>query len=227
MTGDKRCAIVLARYSSSRFPGKALYPICGKTLLEWCLYFLKISNGFDTILATSTHSTDDPLQQLAESMEVKCFRGDLDDVYKRVVDCIEFYKIDTFARINGDSPFPQTSLIESAFGQLEMSDLDFVTNLYPRTFPYGISVEVFRATTFCAHYPMLDTADQHEHITSYFYTHSNHFKYKNLTSDTPVKGDVRLVVDTKEDLPLIEKLLKNPAITSSPDFKTINRILND
>lgn len=227
MTGDKRCAIVLARYSSSRFPGKALYPIYGKTLLEWCLYFLKKSNGFDTILATSTHPTDDSLQQLAESLGVKCFRGDLDDVYKRVVDCIEFYKIDTFARINGDSPFPQISLIESAFGQLEMSDLDFVTNLYPRTFPYGISVEVFRATTFTAGYAMLDTAEQHEHITSYFYSHSNQFKYKNLICDTPSKGDIRLVVDTKEDLPLIEKILNNPEIASSPDLKTIIRILND
>jgi spore coat polysaccharide biosynthesis protein SpsF len=227
MTGYRRCAIVLARYSSSRFPGKALYPIYGKTLLEWCLYFLKKSNGFDTILATSTHPTDDPLQQLAENMGIKCFRGDLNDVYKRVVDCIEFYKIDTFARINGDSPFPQTSLIESAFGQLEMSDLDFVTNLYPRTFPYGISVEVFRTTTFTTHYPMLDTAEQHEHITSYFYTHSNQFKYKNLTSDTPLNGDIRLVVDTKEDLPLIEKILNHPDITTSPDLKTIISILND
>ncbi|MBX2969580.1 MAG: hypothetical protein KF803_09415 [Cyclobacteriaceae bacterium] len=227
MSGDRRCAIVLARYSSSRFPGKALYPISGKGLLEWCLHFLKKSEGFETILATSTHPTDDPLQQLAENMGIRCFRGDLDDVYKRVVDCIEFYKIDTFARINGDSPFPQTSLIESAFRQLEMSDLDFVTNLHPRTYPYGISVEVFRATTFSAHYRRLETPDQHEHITSYFYTHSNQFSFKNFTSDTPIKGDVRLVVDTKEDLPLIEKILTNPEITSSPDLKTIIRILND
>jgi spore coat polysaccharide biosynthesis protein SpsF (cytidylyltransferase family) len=108
-----------------------------------------------------------------------------------------------------------------------MNNFDFVTNLYPRTFPYGISVEAFRAKTFSDNYPMLETIEQHEHITSFFYKYAERFNYKNFTSVKTLNEEIRLVVDSQEDLPIIEKILKNPEIISSPNLETIIRILND
>ena len=80
--------IILSRYSSSRLPGKALININGQKLLGNIIGNLKESfPEVDCIVATSNEQEDDLIQEYCDKSFTKCFRGDLEDVSKRFLDC--------------------------------------------------------------------------------------------------------------------------------------------
>ncbi len=208
MHTDRKAAIVLARMDSERFPGKALHPIARKPLIYYCTVPLLGSKCFDVLLATSNRPVDDPLANFAKQYGIKCFRGDASNVSKRVVDCIEHFNIDYFARINGDSPFVRRALIEDAFFTLQSGGFDFVSNLTPRTFPYGISVETFHSEIFLKFKNILVTDKYREHFTKYFYDHLEHFRFKSITLDHNY-SDVRLTVDYEPDIMTVEYIIEH------------------
>jgi spore coat polysaccharide biosynthesis protein SpsF len=213
----KNCrAIVLARLDSKRFPGKALYKINGKSLIDYCITPLVSSSIFNVILATSDRAVDDPLNTRAIELGIPCFRGSLENVAKRVKECIELHDIDYFARINGDSPFVRRELLEEAFRSIATEDLDFVTNLVPRTFPYGISVEVFKSATFLQYADLITSEKYCEHFTSFFYDNIKLFRFRNI-SLLEDYSNIRLTVDEVKDVPVVEFVYSNkPNIADLP-----------
>ena len=70
------CAIVQARVSSSRFPGKVLAPLRGVPLAVYILRRLEKSKRVDTVmLATSTAADDAPLAETVERAGFRVYRG--------------------------------------------------------------------------------------------------------------------------------------------------------
>lgn len=191
-----KAAIILARADSRRLPGKALLDAGGKTLLEWCIERAKRVVGATVIVATSQREIDAPIVSLAKRNDVEWFTGDAHDVSGRVGSCITHFDIDTFARINGDSPFIDTELISGAL--TEVDPVDFVTNLCPRSYPYGVSLEVFKSDIYMNHIDNFNEY-QREHITSYFYDNIQNFSYINKRSPLGDHHSLRLTVDTEED----------------------------
>ncbi|SHJ80384.1 spore coat polysaccharide biosynthesis protein SpsF [Malonomonas rubra DSM 5091] len=199
--------VILARMDSSRFPRKALTPVSGVPLIERCLKGVERTNSFVPILATTARPVDDPLADFAEKKGVLCYRGDLGNVYQRVCGCLREHKIDTFARINGDSPFVQPDLLNDGLNLLNQKNCDFVTNLVPRRFPYGVSVEIFRSEFFLNSEKSILTSEHREHISSYFYQNLDDFSYASIVGEADL-STVRLTIDTPEDLNVVEQLLK-------------------
>lgn len=71
-------AIVQARTSSSRLPGKVLKPILGKPMLELHIERLLRSKKIDKlIVATSENQEDGPIESLCSKLGVFCYRGPL------------------------------------------------------------------------------------------------------------------------------------------------------
>ncbi|HBS85594.1 MAG: hypothetical protein A2W91_14475 [Bacteroidetes bacterium GWF2_38_335] len=203
----KSAAIILARYDSARLPGKILKTIAGKKLLEWCTAPILNNGHFEVIIATSDRSTDDPIAEFAASAGINCFRGQTDDVAGRILSCAKKYGIDYFARVNGDSPFVNKNLLMKGFGAIENSDCDFVTNLVPRNFPYGVSVEIFRTKVYEKVYNQLKSAEHKEHVSLFFYENINTFNPFFIQYEDGNDHSIRLVVDSPEDVVLMEKLL--------------------
>ncbi|MCF7889137.1 MAG: hypothetical protein K9L78_03360, partial [Victivallales bacterium] len=174
-------AIILSRTDSTRLPGKALLKIKNKTLLEWCIESLKGESNYKIIVATTKRKIDNTIVEIAQKNNVNFFRGDKNNVAKRVLDCANSYNLSAFARVNGDSPFIRKKLIIKAFNKIQESNFDFVTNLVPRHFPYGISVEVFKTKTYEDAYKSLETDEQKEHVTTYFYENMSKYKPYFLT----------------------------------------------
>ena len=74
-------AVIQARMSSSRLPGKVLLPLGTKPVLGHVFDRLKKCRLLDDIiLATSTDESDDVLERFCADYGVACFRGGLDDV---------------------------------------------------------------------------------------------------------------------------------------------------
>lgn len=202
--------IILARLDSQRFPQKALEAkINGVGLLEHIINALSKDKFFVPILATTNRSVDDPLADLANKCGIKVFRGDLENIAKRVSDCLKFYDIKYFARINGDSPFVQLDLLKKGYDLVKKNDYDFVTNLYPRSFPYGVSVEIFKSDVFIENMEKNTNPHYLENITSFFYDNISEFKYGNISLGENINHqNIILTVDTREDLERIQKMIE-------------------
>ena len=126
------------------------------------------------------------------------FRGALRDVASRFLAVASQEQLDGFVRINGDSPLLDTHLIEEAISIFKAEAVDLVTNVSPRTFPPGQSVEVVRVRTFERAYARYTTPPEFEHVTYHFYQHPEQYTIRNFSARVPYAG-MHLAVDTQED----------------------------
>ena len=98
-------AIIQARMSSKRLPGKVLEQIQGKSVLQYLLERIGRCLGLQyTIVATSTDNSDDPIEEFCDDFGIECFRGSLENVAERFRDAAKKYKLDAFVRVCSDSP---------------------------------------------------------------------------------------------------------------------------
>lgn len=219
-------AIVFARCSSARLPGKVLFTVAGDTLLGIVINKLKTVGDIDIVVATSSDKTDDPIATWCNQNNVGVFRGALHDVSTRTVACLTEHPCEGFLRINADSPFLQPDLILNAIGKFSgNSHVDLVTNLIPRTFPYGIAVELVRSATFISAVPQFDALDR-EHITRYFYTHADKFTIESIVNDKDLSA-VRLVVDTPEDWEEITRMQRKDPLIFTYNLSQLISFRND
>jgi spore coat polysaccharide biosynthesis protein SpsF len=199
--------IIQARMSSARFPGKMLYPVFGKPLLGYLLERVcRIKELNLIVVATSANGDDDQIAEFCESQGVACYRGPLDDVSKRFLDVIDHYRIDTFVRINGDSPLIAPEVIARGIKIFLTGDYDIVTNVFPRTFPKGQSVEMLSARVFTEGFKFLESADDHEHVTKYFYRNCDDYKIYNFRFDKDM-SNVQMTIDYPEDIKLFSSIV--------------------
>ena len=80
----KPLAIIQARMSSNRLPGKVLMEVGGGKLIDRIIDSARQSKNVKKIyVATSTHKSDDPLVEYLDDKEVSIYRGSLDNVFAR------------------------------------------------------------------------------------------------------------------------------------------------
>jgi spore coat polysaccharide biosynthesis protein SpsF len=204
---DKITAIIQARMSSKRFPGKTLHRVDGKPMLQYLLERLaRCENLSHWVVATSMDSTDEPIVTFCNENMTPCIRGALENVAQRYLETVERYNLPAFVRVNGDSPLLDPALIDKAVQLFSSGDYDVVTNVMERTYPRGQSVEVVRSEAFRKAYAMAKGDDQFEHVTQAFYTNPSFFKILNFRAERSYK-DIHFSVDTPEDMARFEQIV--------------------
>jgi spore coat polysaccharide biosynthesis protein SpsF len=191
--------VIQARMSSSRFPEKVLGPLCGIPMLLWTINYCRKVN-LPLFVLTSTDESDDQLISMLEKNDVSYYRGSLENVISRYLSFMKEYDVKKVVRISGDSPLINPDVILKVIAQdQEIADADLTTNVFPRSFPKGQSVEVIpRKSLELLRDRSLSESDV-EHVTPYFYANYKEFKINNL-SNTEDLSSINLSVDTKEDL---------------------------
>lgn len=198
--------IVQARFSSRRLPGKVLTPIHGKPMLAYLLEKLDHTPGLPPwLLATSNDASDDPIAAFCQAHNFPCYRGKLDDVAGRFLAAARAQGWEHIVRISGDSPLMDTRLIQDVLALYQDLRPDLASNVQPRSFPRGMSVEVFRAEALERLLPQM-TAEDREHVTPLFYKADPPLRIAHLHSPVPL-DHLQLAVDTPEDLALAEGLI--------------------
>ena len=193
-------AVIQARMNSQRLPGKVLQTVGDKSLLQYVLERVKRCKQINEIvIATSLESGDDPVSIFCQGHGVGCYRGSLFDVASRFNSILMTHSWDAVVRINGDSPLLDQHLIDSGISYFAGKDYDLVTNVFPRTYPRGQSVEIIRASTFKRIYPKMRDQEDLEHVTRFFYHNSTDFHIFNFSSPVDYSA-IPLSVDTPEDL---------------------------
>ncbi|MGD0534544.1 MAG: NTP transferase domain-containing protein [Methanoregula sp.] len=200
-------AIIQARLSSQRCPGKVLKTVVEKPLLQYIIERLKQCDDIDSIvIATSTETSDNPIGSFCTNYNIPCMRGSLENVAGRFNDVLKHYPWDAFVRVNGDSPMIDQSLIKKGIDKFREDNFDIVTNVFPRSYPPGQSVEIIRSDTFRKTYPLMNKQEYFEHVTPYFYQNSQKFSIFNFHSEINY-GNLHLAIDTPQDFQVFSTIV--------------------
>jgi spore coat polysaccharide biosynthesis protein SpsF (cytidylyltransferase family) len=199
-------AIIQSRMTSNRYPGKMLAPFMNKPILAHVVDRIRISASNPMIvLATSDENADDPLAVYGESLGLRIVRGSRDDVMGRFILTLSKYNCEAFFRVCGDSPLLLPFLFDKAISVFKDNSPDIVTNIFPKTFPPGMSVELLKTKTFLETEKNITNKDDREHLTQYFYKHPKNFKIHNIECSKIIDSNLRFTVDQLEDLQKLKK----------------------
>lgn len=238
MSDKKVIAIIQARMTSTRLPGKVMMAIGKRPMLSYMVERARAAQMIDKIvIATSDDSSDDAVSDFCEKEDVLCYRGSLEDVLGRYYRAAKQFNADVIVRLTGDCPLIDPKIIDEVTNLYLTGNYDFVGNTTPPkwTFPIGMDVEVFSFESLRrAWREAKDLADR-EHVTFYFWKNPDIFSiYRcNLAKDM---SNYRLAVDYPQDFKLIEIIIsklypENPLFTMSdiidflknnPDVYAIN-----
>lgn len=198
--------VIQARTSSSRFPEKVLSPLRGIPMLLWTINYCRKTN-LPLFVLTSTDKSDDQLIGMLDKNYVSYYRGSLENVVSRYLSFMKEHQVKKVVRISGDSPLINPDVILKVIAQdQELADADLTTNVFPRSFPKGQSVEVIpRKSLELLRDRNLSESDI-EHVTPYFYANYKEFKINNL-NNTEDLSSINLSVDTKEDLLRVDQFM--------------------
>jgi spore coat polysaccharide biosynthesis protein SpsF (cytidylyltransferase family) len=201
-------AIVQARMSSTRLPGKSLADVDGEPLVALLLRRLGHASELDRIVvATSIDAIDDPIRDLAELLGSTVYRGSRDDVLARFIGAAALHP-GPLVRITGDCPLIDPEVVDQTVRLFEATPgCGYASNIEPRTFPDGLDVEVFDARTLrWASEHALDPSDR-EHVTTVIRRNLGSMTTASVTCDQEL-GDLHWSVDTSDDLEFVRAVVR-------------------
>ena len=176
-------AVIQARCSSFRFSGKVVHRIHGKPLLQYLIERLERAKSIDElVVATSSEKEDEPIVQLCHELGWACFRGPLENVAERFIRLFDVYSADAYVRISGDSPMLDPTLVDEVVGVFQQRQPDLATNVFPRSFPKGESVEVLDPDSYRQAFGQLESVADLENVTTYMYRHPDRFRIENVNA---------------------------------------------
>ncbi|KJS81115.1 MAG: acylneuraminate cytidylyltransferase [Peptococcaceae bacterium BICA1-8] len=198
--------IIQARMGSTRFSGKVLKEIKGKTVLQHVIKRAQQSNLIDMIvIATTTNERDSAIVNEAQKLGIKVFRGSEDDVLSRYYYVAKENEVDIIIRITSDCPLIDPRVLDDVITCYLEGNYDIVSNAGPnisqRTFPRGLDAEVFSFNVLKDAFRNAKERYQREHVTPYIYESSKKvFYFKNDVD----YSKYRWTLDTEEDFELIQ-----------------------
>jgi spore coat polysaccharide biosynthesis protein SpsF (cytidylyltransferase family) len=201
--------IVFARMSSKRFPGKVMHKIFkNQSIIDIILDNLKKAKLLsNTVIATTKNKSDKKIVEYCKSKNIKCFKGNNQNVFLRTADCIKKYKFNYFVRICADRPLFDIRLMKNMIKLILLKNYDIVTNVNPRTYPKGLTCEVAKTNIFKSVNKIRLSSIDKEHIFNYFYKKKT-FKIYNISGNFNKKFlNQNFCIDNKSDMKKIINIL--------------------
>jgi glutamate-1-semialdehyde 2,1-aminomutase len=203
-------AIVQARTSSSRLPGKVLLPLANQPMILYQLNRLSRCRRIDRlVLATSNEPSDDALAQLVASAGYAVFRGDLNDVLARFRACAVQEEAKTVVRLTGDCPLSDPALIDELVGAFFDGEWDYLANSVDQhqlSVPDGFDAEVFRGELLERAAREARLPSEREHVTPWFRSVSAALHWGHFTHQ-PLRPFYRVTVDHPIDFKVVSAIV--------------------
>jgi spore coat polysaccharide biosynthesis protein SpsF len=161
--------------------------------------------GGRTVIATTTHASDDPVAALATELGCAVVRGPDDDVLARFDVAATSHDGDPVVRLTADCPLLDPGVIRMAVGAFIHGDVDYLSTVSPRTLPRGLDVEVLSASVLQRLHRIARSVDR-VHVTSHIHRYPEQFTTAGLTFQ-PDTSDLRVTLDTELDARLLEEVV--------------------
>ncbi|MCA6284972.1 glycosyltransferase family protein [Phenylobacterium sp.] len=214
-------AVLQARMSSSRLPGKVLKPLLGQPMILRQIERLRRCRRLERIVvATSAAPSDDILAKTLSEAGVEVARGPLDDVLGRFLKVIEVLDLTgDMVRLTADCPLADPDVIDACIAFRREGDLDYASNGQVRTYPRGLDVEVFTVEALRRAAAEATSDYDREHVTPWLYRTEAPFRRGDLVQ-APDRSEFRWTVDLPGDFAFVERVYAalypgNPVFTSA------------
>jgi spore coat polysaccharide biosynthesis protein SpsF len=192
--------------SSSRFSGKVLKPLLGRSMLERQIErILRCKRIDQLVVATSINPEDDAIEAQCDRLGIYCFRGDLENVLDRFYQVAIQYNPNHIVRLTGDCPLTDPVLIDELVDFYLAQECDYASNCEEPTLPDGLDAEVFSFAALEQAWKEAVLPSHLEHVTPFIRSDPKRFKatcyrhHKNLSH-------LRWVVDEPEDLEFVRQV---------------------
>ena len=214
-------AIVQARMSSSRLPGKVLMPLAGAPMLVRQLERIERARLINRlVVATSDNPSDDVIAKAVRLEGVDCYRGPLEDVQARFVGALNaFGPADHIVRLTADCPLIDPAVIDETIDIHLQSGADYTSNTPDQGgYAKGLDVEVMTAAALRAAAAGPSGPEAREHVTWDLYHQPERFQAAWLTTGFK-ESEVRWTVDRPDDYAFVATVYDGlyrvkPAFTS-------------
>ena len=211
----KTLAIIQARMSSKRLPGKVLMKIGDKTLIDRTIDSAMIAKNIDKVyVATSEDESDDVLYEHLVKKNVSVFRGSLNDVFSRYYEIAlsEKQNYKNIVRLTGDCPLIDPKVIDETIIEHFKNNNDYTSTGLSKSYPLGQAVEVIKVETLLNLKKEQLEKEDLEHVTRYIWKRPNEFVCGSkvyINKNFPNCSELRLTVDQIEDFELIKTIIKS------------------
>jgi spore coat polysaccharide biosynthesis protein SpsF len=199
-------AVLQARMSSSRLPGKVMMEINGLPMIYWQIQrVLKAVSVDKLVVATSVDPTDDTLAKFLEDHSVSVYRGSLDNVFSRYLEVAIQHKYDAIIRLTADCPLVMPELIDEMVSEFYRKDADYLSNTIEPTYPDGLDIEIIKngALEKLATFEL--GPKELEHVTYGIYQRPDIFKLLKFQNETD-QSLARWTVDYQADLDFVREI---------------------
>lgn len=201
-------AIVQARMTSSRLPGKVMMEVLGRPMIGYLLKRLKYSRRIEKIVVAAPEgSGSDGLCDYLFRQGVSVFRGSEQDVLDRYYQAAVLNGATTIIRITADCPLMDPAIIDEVIVRHGREAADYTSNIHPRTFPDGMDVEVFSMEALSRCWRNAIEAFDREHVTA-FMRRQPGFRTGNVCAEEDFSPE-RWTLDYEEDFVLIKDIIEN------------------
>ncbi|MBO0840351.1 MAG: NTP transferase domain-containing protein [Sciscionella sp.] len=200
-------AVIQARLSSTRLPGKVLRDLGGRTVLAWVVRAARAAAGVDeVIVATSTDTHDDAVASAAAEAGAAVVRGPLEDVLARFSLAVQRFPCDAVVRLTADCPLADPTLIDSVVALWRADpSLHYVSDTLVRTLPRGFDCELIRVDVLAEQAAEATRADR-AHVTSGVYRQPQRYRCAGVMV-APDASDLRVTLDTGDDAELLDAVV--------------------
>jgi spore coat polysaccharide biosynthesis protein SpsF len=200
--------IVAARMESTRLPGKALFEICAKTIIQIMVERMKSSKKLDRIIiATSTNKKDDLIEKFCRENDIECYRGHEENLIARYKKISDLIGTDVIAKFGADSPLIDPKVIDEVIDIYLNNDYDYVSNYWPppKTYPEGTGLDVYSAKTLTEAYNEAKKPSELEHINPFICNRPNSYKLHRVDYKKNI-SNYRFSLDYQEDFVVIKSI---------------------
>lgn len=203
---DQVLAVLQARCSSTRLPGKVLELINGRPMIEQQISRIRRAQLIhQLVVATSTDPSDDELVDVCSSLGVPVVRGPLDDVLTRFHMALQEHPANHVVRLTADCPLTSPRVIDEIITRHLESGSDYTSNCMHPTYPDGLDAEIMTASTLEWAVENAKPGPQREHVTLSIYSNPEIFTLTDVTNERDL-SHLRWTVDLPEDLEFVRNV---------------------
>jgi spore coat polysaccharide biosynthesis protein SpsF len=207
--------IVPVRIGSTRLPGKTFLKIGDVSIINIFVNRVKQLKNIDKfIIASTTNTDDDIVEEFCEKNDIDLFRGSEKDVFERFKLCCEKFGIRYVCRLTSDNPLFDYVYLDNLIKKFVECDVDCVK--YIGGIDGVIEGEVFDMIKLKKYEKIFSDTDK-EHVTQFIYKNPDVFEVKYFVFNEFIDhslwhpiyffSHIRLTLDTSDDFSLISILV--------------------
>lgn len=206
---------IQARSGSTRLPRKAFEMISGRMMLDRVIEACKYAasniekGGHKCAVAVLTPTGDDIVEEFSNRVEI--IEGPEHDVLSRYELAVEKHEPELTVRVTGDCPLIPAPLINYLTNLAITKGYDYISNADDRfrTAIDGADCEVISRRLFEYAFEFATRPRDREHVTTFIRESRPEWARYALAHNHFDLSDIKLSVDTKEDLERVRKAFES------------------